>query len=163
WGSSSPRRPGTSLINPVRRAKPCRPLTCQSQINRPAKRSSRGRVKMNRSANQRMKSDRKSVEEGMQADAGYSSNMNQHRKDRGVFFQAEDGIRDFHVTGVQTCALPILGLEFTQTSRHQLDQPGAPREALQAAHLPEPDQPAGETQQPGPREDEPQREPADEV
>src|SRR5690606_39882275 len=23
------------------------------------------------------------------------------------FFQAEDGIRDFHVTGVQTCALPI--------------------------------------------------------
>src|SRR5690606_40806390 len=29
------------------------------------------------------------------------------------FFQAEDGIRDFHVTGVQTCALPILaeGLE----------------------------------------------------
>src|SRR5690606_39345458 len=26
------------------------------------------------------------------------------------FFQAEDGIRDFHVTGVQTCALPILSL-----------------------------------------------------
>src|SRR5690606_39804507 len=26
-------------------------------------------------------------------------------------FQAEDGIRDFHVTGVQTCALPILGLD----------------------------------------------------
>src|SRR5690606_40140126 len=25
------------------------------------------------------------------------------------FFQAEDGIRDFHVTGVQTCALPISG------------------------------------------------------
>src|SRR5690606_40741001 len=24
------------------------------------------------------------------------------------FFQAEDGIRYFHVTGVQTCALPIL-------------------------------------------------------
>src|SRR5256885_2499291 len=35
--------------------------------------------------------------------------------DRGVgsvlffFFQAEDGIRDYKVTGVQTCALPILG------------------------------------------------------
>src|SRR5215475_14864289 len=34
-------------------------------------------------------------------------------KERGLlsesvfFFQAEDGIRDFHVTGVQTCALPI--------------------------------------------------------
>src|SRR5690606_40155254 len=30
--------------------------------------------------------------------------------DRWLFFfvfQAEDGIRDFHVTGVQTCALPI--------------------------------------------------------
>src|SRR5690606_40882253 len=26
---------------------------------------------------------------------------------RIFFFQAEDGIRDFHVTGVQTCALPI--------------------------------------------------------
>src|SRR5215217_2044093 len=25
------------------------------------------------------------------------------------FFQAEDGIRDIGVTGVQTCALPILG------------------------------------------------------
>src|SRR5690606_41068663 len=27
-----------------------------------------------------------------------------------LFFQAEDGIRDFHVTGVQTCALPIFGI-----------------------------------------------------
>src|SRR2546430_4512499 len=27
------------------------------------------------------------------------------------FFQAEDGIRDLTVTGVQTCALPILGVE----------------------------------------------------
>src|SRR6266496_4125061 len=26
------------------------------------------------------------------------------------FFQAEDGIRDLYVTGVQTCALPIFGL-----------------------------------------------------
>src|SRR3712207_7440789 len=29
------------------------------------------------------------------------------------FFQAEDGIRDIGVTGVQTCALPILGSSFT--------------------------------------------------
>src|SRR2546426_11456082 len=28
------------------------------------------------------------------------------------FFQAEDGIRDYKVTGVQTCALPILLLNF---------------------------------------------------
>src|SRR5439155_5903755 len=27
------------------------------------------------------------------------------------FFQAEDGIRDGHVTGVQTCALPIYAIE----------------------------------------------------
>src|SRR5688500_19948415 len=27
------------------------------------------------------------------------------------FFQAEDGIRDYKVTGVQTCALPILVLQ----------------------------------------------------
>src|SRR5690606_40943229 len=32
------------------------------------------------------------------------------------FFQAEDGIRDFHVTGVQTCALPIYrGAHFRST------------------------------------------------
>src|SRR5690606_15241040 len=33
--------------------------------------------------------------------------------------QAEDGIRDFHVTGVQTCALPIF-------DRHDLDAPVVP-------------------------------------
>src|SRR5690606_40690953 len=31
------------------------------------------------------------------------------------FFQAEDGIRDFHVTGVQTCALPIYGDPIVKT------------------------------------------------
>src|SRR5256885_6205093 len=29
------------------------------------------------------------------------------------FFQAEDGIRDYKVTGVQTCALPIFGRQET--------------------------------------------------
>ena len=29
----------------------------------------------------------------------------------GFFFQAEDGIRDYDVTGVQTCALPILRVD----------------------------------------------------
>src|SRR5690625_868125 len=28
-----------------------------------------------------------------------------------LFFQAEDGIRDGHVTGVQTCALPIYSVQ----------------------------------------------------
>ena len=32
------------------------------------------------------------------------------------FFQAEDGIRDRLVTGVQTCALPILGVEILTTA-----------------------------------------------
>src|SRR5690625_5986462 len=31
------------------------------------------------------------------------------------FFQAEDGIRDGHVTGVQTCALPILPFSSSST------------------------------------------------
>jgi len=31
------------------------------------------------------------------------------------FFQAEDGIRDWSVTGVQTCALPILGGCFVES------------------------------------------------
>src|SRR2546422_3297887 len=30
------------------------------------------------------------------------------------FFQAEDGIRDVAVTGVQTCALPIYDLDFSR-------------------------------------------------
>src|SRR5438874_9775535 len=32
------------------------------------------------------------------------------------FFQAEDGIRDLYVTGVQTCALPIWALRFELVS-----------------------------------------------
>src|SRR5690606_40711014 len=37
--------------------------------------------------------------------------------------QAEDGIRDFHVTGVQTCALPIFGIrhrDLLRNTRHQI-------------------------------------------
>src|SRR3989454_4495804 len=36
------------------------------------------------------------MEESLSSEDGYH-----------VFFQAEDGIRDYKVTGVQTCALPI--------------------------------------------------------
>src|SRR5699024_11989454 len=32
------------------------------------------------------------------------------------FFQAEDGIRDRNVTGVQTCAFPISSMHFCSTS-----------------------------------------------
>src|SRR5260370_10212679 len=43
------------------------------------------------------------------------------------FFQAEDGIRDSSVTGVQTCALPISPQEFA--SRHLV------RQTLEAHHI----------------------------
>src|SRR2546425_2492536 len=36
------------------------------------------------------------------------------------FFQAEDGIRDKLVTGVQTCALPIWALDRVRPARHPL-------------------------------------------
>src|SRR5699024_11464261 len=38
-----------------------------------------------------------------------------------VFFQAEDGIRDRNVTGVQTCALPIYAREFWTPSDRKKD------------------------------------------
>src|SRR6266704_4013480 len=45
------------------------------------------------------------------------------------FFQAEDGIRDRNVTGVQTCALPIYGAE---GANHQ---PGADQQNQSERHL----------------------------
>src|SRR5256885_10284414 len=44
------------------------------------------------------------------------------------FFQAEDGIRDYKVTGVQTCALPIL----RQPGDRGLGQAGAFRQVAVA-------------------------------
>src|SRR5216683_3094225 len=41
------------------------------------------------------------------------------------FFQAEDGIRDLIVTGVQTCALPISSCEPTRCLRHPRSLPGS--------------------------------------
>src|SRR5690606_40804271 len=41
-----------------------------------------------------------------------------------LFFQAEDGIRDFHVTGVQTCALPIYTRELLEDIWEAIDQGG---------------------------------------
>src|SRR5690606_40984793 len=49
----------------------------------------------------------------------------------GLFFlQAEDGIRDFHVTGVQTCALPI-------SYRHnkRIAEPGQERRVLKQSRI----------------------------
>src|SRR5215467_6711735 len=39
------------------------------------------------------------------------------------FFQAEDGIRDYKVTGVQTCALPILHAEPAIVGFDALNEP----------------------------------------
>src|SRR5216683_1533042 len=46
------------------------------------------------------------------------------------FFQAEDGIRDLIVTGVQTCALPIWALEEAKLRRRPEPRPLAARVAL---------------------------------
>src|SRR5690606_39731953 len=53
------------------------------------------------------------------------------------FFQAEDGIRDFHVTGVQTCALPISG-ELLSATR------AAPGKEVAVAQIPSPAHPDGD-------------------
>src|SRR5436309_7340274 len=56
------------------------------------------------------------------------------------FFQAEDGIRDFHVTGVQTCALPISRLPefgeefFAERGLEVADALASARAALRAEH-----------------------------
>src|SRR5205807_7557580 len=45
------------------------------------------------------------------------------------FFQAEDGIRDYKVTGVQTCALPIwLWVGASVTPNHLIDWQGFDKE-----------------------------------
>src|SRR6266508_6126259 len=50
------------------------------------------------------------------------------------FFQAEDGIRDGHVTGVQTCALPISTLVNRLLGQREViahEQPGVTRDRVE--------------------------------
>src|SRR5256712_3392383 len=58
---------------------------------------------------------------GVSSESGYEKILYRRRGagvDKGCFFfQAEDGIRDLIVTGVQTCALPILVAEYTGLER----------------------------------------------
>src|ERR1022692_4281422 len=50
------------------------------------------------------------------------------------FFQAEDGIRDYKVTGVQTCALPIWYLDIMRNRvREQRTQRGMSQAEVAAA------------------------------
>src|SRR3712207_8265888 len=50
------------------------------------------------------------------------------------FFQAEDGIRDIGVTGVQTCALPIFGMSGRLRSRAAPARSSSGRFRAPAAH-----------------------------
>src|SRR2546426_5494908 len=57
------------------------------------------------------------------------------------FFQAEDGIRDYKVTGVQTCALPILGRSRRRAtdSRRVRGRAGRDQEAgYESSRVPQP-------------------------
>src|SRR5439155_4043964 len=51
------------------------------------------------------------------------------------FFQAEDGIRDGHVTGVQTCALPISGDDIPLSGPALGHRTGWRRGSLRAAGI----------------------------
>src|SRR6266496_6618713 len=50
------------------------------------------------------------------------------------FFQAEDGIRDLYVTGVQTCALPILRCPPVAGSADLYDELIAAAHAIYGSH-----------------------------
>src|SRR5215467_9491025 len=71
------------------------------------------------------------------------------RRKKGIFFfQAEDGIRDYKVTGVQTCALPISREQIRSARRVE---PAADfREGDRDEHRREPD---SEDEQRAPRAD----------
>src|SRR5207253_4839546 len=59
--------------------------------------------------------------------SGFARKLSIRRMRCSFFFQAEDGIRDGHVTGVQTCALPI---------SHWLRRAAARYECRRRGHIP---------------------------
>src|SRR5256885_4377475 len=63
-----------------------------------------------------------------------------HQSTSIFFFQAEDGIRDYKVTGVQTCALPIcaelLEADPRQLVAHRLHEAGVVHGDVNARHIP---------------------------
>src|SRR5690606_41038921 len=70
------------------------------------------------------------------------------------FFQAEDGIRDFHVTGVQTCALPICGTVKARSRRTVRGPRTTVRPCARTAGVPSawPSSPGSATGRAGPEE-----------
>src|SRR5437764_13086347 len=55
------------------------------------------------------------------------------------FFQAEDGIRDTSVTGVQTCALPISVIDFKTSGSSYADHEAKLSDQLTAYQIAEPE------------------------
>src|SRR2546430_16804123 len=66
-----------------------------------------------------------------------------------VFFQAEDGIRDLTVTGVQTCALPILARAGECAEQREDVAPQGARREARVAHTDEARPDHGECDTPG--------------
>src|SRR2546429_1594631 len=64
---------------------------------------------------------------GRAAAVSHGSNSVQIVSDSLFFFQAEDGIRDVAVTGVQTCALPIYTESFQRDLQSHLESLNAPK------------------------------------
>src|SRR5256885_16681958 len=58
------------------------------------------------------------------------------------FFQAEDGIRDYKVTGVQTCALPISAAPRPRPPAHALRPPWSPPRPVKTRCCSAPPRPA---------------------
>src|SRR5205807_3199688 len=50
------------------------------------------------------------------------------------FFQAEDGIRDYKVTGVQTCALPICIVLLTESGKQYYAGEESPENKIARCH-----------------------------
>src|SRR2546430_10242089 len=55
------------------------------------------------------------------------------------FFQAEDGIRDLTVTGVQTCALPI-SIDLYMSNQREMNSWGARQETIEVLQWGDPQQ-----------------------
>src|SRR2546430_5823053 len=66
--------------------------------------------------------------QGMQRSIVIKSGLPGVKLECDFFFQAEDGIRDLTVTGVQTCALPILGVGTVAVEGERRDRGCAARQ-----------------------------------
>ena len=68
----------------------------------------RGRGREEGGRGERKEEEKRKKREGRKDGEGEKGAGGERKKEDNFFFQAEDGIRDDLVTGVQTCALPIL-------------------------------------------------------